>query len=257
MITVLGSGGFIGAHLVAELNWRDLEYQAPARGKPLDGRALGDLVYCVGVTEDFRRRPLDTVAAHVSHLEAVLRVARVDSLVYLSSTRLYEPGPPDLYNLSKLLGESLAEAAGMPALILRLANVYGLDLDSRNFLSSVLQDSISSGVVLLRTSLDSTRNYVAVEDVVTALLRLLEIRATGTYNVAGASNTSHGEILSHIAELTGCSVEVEPEAPTRRSPEIDIERLTREIAFEPEKVVDALPRLVKGYAQGFALTQPR
>ena len=262
MITVLGASGFIGGRLVAELERRGIQYAAPDRHESPAGGDLGDLVYCAGVTEDFRRRPLDTVAAHVGTLEAILRTAEIRSLVYLSSTRVYrspgiateddalalDPSDPDhLYDLSKGLGEALALSSGVPVLILRLANVYGVDPGSTNFLASILRDAVRDGEVTLRTSLESTRNYVSVDDVVAALLELLRRSASGTFNVAGEAAISHREVTDRLSALTGCAVHVAQGAPTELAPKISIDRLTAAIDYSPESVLDALPRLVDGY----------
>jgi hypothetical protein len=83
---------------------------------------LGHVIYAIGRTADFRGRPHDTVEAHVGLRSQLLRDGRFDSLLDLSSTRVYQGmpqgnegadlivnpnSPDDLYNLSKLLGESL------------------------------------------------------------------------------------------------------------------------------------------------------
>jgi nucleoside-diphosphate-sugar epimerase len=264
MITVLGASGFIGGHVVDELGRLGLAYAAPDRHERLDGRELGDVVYCAGVNTDLRRRPLDTVAAHVGYLEHTLRTAELRSLVYLSSTRVYrspgaateddvlevDPSDPErLYDTSKALGEALSLASGVPALVLRLANVYGLSLGSANFLSSILQDALG-GQVILRTSLDSTRNYVGIADVVSSLVALLRGAAQGIYNIAGERAVSHREVADALAGLTGCAVAVVDGAPTETAPDISIARVAAAIDYAPESVLDALPRLVDGYRNG-------
>lgn len=267
MITVLGGAGFIGGRLVRELDRLGMAHRALGRGEALGGAALGDVVYCAGLTSDFRARPLDTVAAHVGQLEQLLRTAEVRSLVYLSSIRVYrapgaateddalilEPADPDqLYDLSKAAGEALALSAGVPALVLRLANVHGVDPGSQGFLASVLKDTIRHGAVTLRTSLDSTRNYVGVDDVVAAIVALLRTEARGVYNVAGERAVSHRELTDALAGLTGCQIDVAPGAPTVTSPEISIDRVSAAINYAPESVLDALPRLVEGYRRALA-----
>jgi nucleoside-diphosphate-sugar epimerase len=262
VITVIGGSGFIGRHLIAELERRGTRFQAPGREERLEGRALGDLVYCAGVTTEFRTRPLDTVAAHVGDLERILRTAEVESVVYLSTTLFYrgegvatesdaprlDPADPDrLYETTKAAGEALVLASGVPALVLRLANVYGVDPGSQNFVPSIVRDAVSSGEVTLRSSLDSIRDYVAVDDVVTALLALLDAGARGIYNVAGPGRVSHREIAEALAELTGCTVHVAPGAPTATAPEIDTAKLRAAIDHRPESLLDALPALVEGY----------
>ena len=94
-------------------------------------------MYCAGLTADYLARPFDTVQAHVSHLAQVLQhglaQGMLQSLVYLSSTRLYDglgdlgeeseagedavlpmdpANPRHLYDFSKGLGESLCHVAG-------------------------------------------------------------------------------------------------------------------------------------------------
>jgi len=61
----------------------------PTRDESLDGRDLGHIIYCIGITADFRRRPHDTITAHVTKLQEVLTRTSFESLVYLSSTRVY------------------------------------------------------------------------------------------------------------------------------------------------------------------------
>src|SRR5688500_5975918 len=92
MITVLGASGFIGSRLVSQLAATGAEYQAVGRNEALPAGPLGHVIYCIGLTADFRSRPLNTVEAHVCKLLEVLRKCDFESLLYLSSTRLYNPG---------------------------------------------------------------------------------------------------------------------------------------------------------------------
>ena len=133
--TVLGAQGFIGPRLVAHLASEGHRVFAPPRHADWSGAHLGHVIYAVGVTHDFAARPFDTIAAHVSRFAELLSDGRFDSLVYLSSTRVYQglsgtvdesadlivnpTRPGDLYNLSKLTGESLALASGGPVRIVR------------------------------------------------------------------------------------------------------------------------------------------
>jgi len=74
--TVLGAGGFIGSHLLAHLRQAGHDCFAPARGDAtLFAEELGHVIYCIGLTADFRSRPFDTVRAHVCLLADVLEKA--------------------------------------------------------------------------------------------------------------------------------------------------------------------------------------
>ena len=251
MITVLGGSGFIGSHLLRRLEALGVEHRAPERGEDLGGRPLGHVVYCAGVTGDYRERPLDTVDAHVGSLMTLLREADLDALVYLSSTRVHR-SEPDLYDLSKRLGEALALASDGRAVVLRLANVYGVDPGSPNFLASILRDALTHGAVRLRTALDSTRHYVSVDDVVSVIHQVVDRGTEGVYDVAGPRPVSHREVVGELSALTGCTVDVAGSAPTETAPELGP---APPVDHDPELILDALPRLVEGYRS--ALTAAR
>jgi nucleoside-diphosphate-sugar epimerase len=264
-ITVLGHTGFVGSRLKAELTRRGIAFQALGRDDDLAGRDLGRVVYCIGMTADFRSRPLETVEAHVGRLLGLLRGARVERLIYLSSTRLYRGGSgreddpldvrpheaDDLYNISKAMGEALALHSGRPAVVVRLSNVYGPDFASENFLPSLIKAALGGAVVRLRQALDSAKDYVSVADVADALVRLAvadEVRGR-VYNLAAGHNTTHSAILDGIARATGCRVEVEPDAPRAIFPVVDVSRLRAEFGYAPSALLDDLPSLIDVYAR--------
>ena len=92
--TVIGAFGFIGRHLSRHLQRQGFDVHEASRDERSwpDG-SLGHVFYCAGLTADFAQRPHDTVDAHVALLDRVLRQQRFASLVYLSSTRLYDGIP--------------------------------------------------------------------------------------------------------------------------------------------------------------------
>ncbi len=264
MITVLGGRGFVGSHLVRRVEALGLDYQAPERLVELGGRELGVVINCTGVTADFRHRLLDTVEAHVCLVERLLRESCLESLTYLSSTRLYRGiSPPareddvlavdparedELYNLSKAMGESLTLHADSRSQVVRIANIYGPGMRSDDFLSEVLREVVTTGELTLRTSLESARDYVRVDDVVTALIDIATAGRQRVYNLASGHNVSHGALAARLVELTGCRVEVLPGAPTVSFPEISVERLREEFVFEPASVLDDLPALLEDFS---------
>lgn len=261
--TVLGGAGFIGSHLLGALRARGVPCSAPGRDEDLSGRDLGHVVYCVGLTADFRQRPLDTVDAHVAALLDVLRTTRFESLLYLSSTRLYAGtpaparedapltarplDPSDLYNLSKAMGESLGLHSGRPFRVARLSNVYGQDSSSENFLASIVRDALRTGRVQLRTSAASEKDYVSIRDVVAVLPEIALRGRERIYNVASGVNVSNGSLCARLRELTGCAVEFAPDAPTVSYPTIDVARITTEFAFRPAGVLADLESLVRSH----------
>jgi nucleoside-diphosphate-sugar epimerase len=208
------------------------------------------------------------VEAHVCRLLDVLRGSRYDSFLYLSSTRVYASGEKavaeeedvlrvrpteagDLYNISKVMGESATLNCGGPdARVARLSNVYGGDFQSDNFLSEVLREAITDGKVVLRTSPESAKDYVSIDDIVEGLVHIALGGRERIYNVAGGANVSNHDLLASISALTNCRVEVAPGAPVVVFPRISIERMRADFGFEPASVLGQMGRLVNLYTEG-------
>jgi nucleoside-diphosphate-sugar epimerase len=258
--TVLGGSGFIGGHLVRHLERSGHRVATPPRGA-MPGTDPGHVIYCVGVTADFRTRPFETVAAHVTHLAEVLARARATSFLYLSSTRVYRTGggedepltlrpadPDDLYNATKIAGEALCLAQPAATVrVARLSNVYGPGMGSDSFLAAVLCESLT-GRLRLATSLDSEKDYVAVEDVVRALERIALRGRHRLYNVAAGVNVSHRGVVERLVGLTGCKISVAHAAPRIAFPVIDTRRIAAEFdtvePWSPAGLLDRMPGLV-------------
>ncbi len=249
--TILGAGGFIGAALVAWLESRDHLVHAITRASLpalLAGRQpCGHVIDCVGLTGDFRSRPLDTAEAHVGLVARCLSQLRFESFLLLSSTRVYcrastthedaalpslPADPSDLYNLTKLAGEALCLADRRQTIrVVRLSNVYGIGMPAEAFLGELLREGQRTGGVLFRQGSASAKDYVSVASVVR---RLPEIATEGRhriYNLAAGSNTSHATIADRLRESLGWQVRFEADAPTVQLKPIDTSRL--DVEFGP------------------------
>lgn len=153
--TIFGANGFIGSHLVNYLKQNNIPYFSPSRDDPtIFQQQLGHVIYCIGLTGNFRHRVVDTVQAHVCKLLDILTNTQFDSWLYLSSTRVYlnsentqenamlkvDPSQVDyLYNISKMMGESVCLANPPKVRIARLASVYGPNNAPHHFLNAVLR----------------------------------------------------------------------------------------------------------------------
>lgn len=253
--TVLGASGYIGSRLVSHLRSQGHPVWAPTRGDAgVFNRPLGHVVYCVGLTADFRTRPFDTVEAHVGLLTEVLRRSQFDSLLYLSSTRVYLgaastdedaplsvlPGDPGyLYNLTKLTGESLCHASGRAHVrVARLSNVVGpgMDAASGNLVADLLHQA-REGHVQLRSDPGSSKDYVHVADLLDWLPRVALAGRAAVYNVASGLQTTHAQWLEWLRERTGCTVRWPQDAPLQQFLPIAAQRLQAEFNVRPRPVL--------------------
>lgn len=262
--TVIGGKGFVGGAVVARLREDGHDVFVPGRDEPyLLQHQLGCVIYAAGVTADFRDRPFDTMHVHVGLLAELLKHADFDSLLYLSSARIYRHAektqedslialrsedPEDYYDLTKLAGEALCHASGRRNVrIARLANVIGRDFQSANFVFDLIRSACRDGHIELRSALDSEKDYVMVNDVADVLPKISLHGQHRCYNVAAGFNISHARIVGAIAATTGASCTVVPGAPRTVSPPINISRLQIEFGFAPQEVLSEIPTLVNEY----------
>jgi nucleoside-diphosphate-sugar epimerase len=264
--TLVGSEGFIGSHLQQWLRDQRVDYDPVGRNDPsIFSRNLRHVIYCAGVTADFRQRPQETVDAHVCFASRVLREARWESFLYLSSTRIYtgatdssEDRPlvldpvnsGDVYNASKIMGETLCLSTGRSnAKVVRLSNVVGCNYSSDDFLPSIVREAIERGRVMFNTTLDSEKDYIAVEDVVKLLPQIAISGRHRVYNLASGRNTTNRALANLLSEKTGCSIEVAANARTVGFPLIATSRVQHEFPFAPRPLAESLDEILNGYTQ--------
>ncbi len=267
--TVVGAAGFIGSRLLSHLRGLGCDCSAPARDDQsfVDGR-LGTVFYCAGLTADFADRPHDTVRAHAGLLNEILARAEFDALVYLSSTRLYDGQPEKgravdedtplaldparprhFYDLSKALGESLCrQAGGHRARVARLSCVHagaGADSGFLGMLMSALAEPTARPVLEVDSTPHAARDYVHVDDVVTALVAIATRGTQPLYNVAGGINVGNAQLFTRLGELSGCEVRALRTDLSTPPPAISIERMRAEFGWQPTALMDRLPVLVQ------------
>ncbi|MCZ4330204.1 NAD(P)-dependent oxidoreductase [Castellaniella denitrificans] len=267
--TILGGHGFIGQALHSRLTHLGWSVWVPERQHlwPEAERALGHVFYCAGLTADYLQRPADTAHAHICLLNQVLQSARYTSLVYLSSTRVYDAlaghvrqateemslpvqpsNPRHLYDLSKLAGEALCHALGAGrARVARLSCVYQETKEATGFLPDLLR-LVSSSTT--RIELDSSpyyvRDYIHLDDVLRALIDIAVQGRQATYNVASGANVSNAELAAYIHQVSGKQLHFLQHAQGEPGPVADITRLADEFGWRPEPVQARIYRYLLG-----------
>lgn len=263
--TVLGAGGFVGSHLTRYLDDRGTSWWAPERDNAgLFDRPLGHVIYCIGLTADYLDRAFDTVEAHVTLFSRLLKEADFDSVVYLSSTRLYDSGagagnedqdltlnPANsrhLYDFSKGLGETLCKVCGNgKARVARLSCVYADDLSGDNFLHGLIRQALGRSEIALETHPDFARDYVHMDDVCEALINIATRGQRHIYNVASGANITNSRLFGIITEQTGCRIAATPPKGMTgvTAPVIDVQALRDDFALIPRDIESAVPVLIE------------
>ncbi|MGB7565742.1 MAG: NAD-dependent epimerase/dehydratase family protein, partial [Prochlorococcaceae cyanobacterium] len=208
----------------------------------------GTVINTIGLTADFRERPFAAVDAHVTLVAQILRRPGLEGLLLLSSTRVYgrsadsregtplpclSSDPSDLYNLSKLLGESLVLQDPRPRLkVVRLSNVVGEAQPASTFLGALLAEARATGAVRIQQPANTCKDYVALADVLRLLPRIAEAGEQRLYNLGSGVNTSHAEVAA-LLRARGLAVSfagsAEPAGPlSPEVPALSIERLALE-----------------------------
>lgn len=258
--TVLGGRGYIGSRLAEYLRARGHVCATPEREDPLIfSQALGHVVYAAGLTADFRQRPFETVEAHAGFLSRVLAEARFESLLYLSSTRVYknsadthetarlsaDPSDPDeLYALSKLTGEALCLRDTRPIRVVRLANIFGAPFAGPNFLDSLVQAAFR-GQIELQSSPATAKDYLPISDLLPLIEQIALRGQARLYNLASGVNHRHEQVLAVLQAVTGCELILGSSAltsPPDSFAPISIQRIQLEFNFVPTPFEPALRR---------------
>jgi nucleoside-diphosphate-sugar epimerase len=254
--TVLGASGFIGGRLASRLTEIGHQVLTPSRKdlKMLGRHKLGHVFYCIG--EDDVTNPDNAFDAHVAQLASVLRNTDFASLTYLSSTRVYlgaqnaneeaqlQVLPHDngaLFGVMKIAGEQLCFASNNPAVrAVRLSSVIGFAPNGKSLIPTLIKNAFLRGRMHLTISPRSSRDYIAVEDVIDILPRIAVEGKQRCYNVASGVNVRLAEIVRLIGSKFPAEYDWQAKAPTVVFPVIDIGRVRTEFSFSPRPVLDAL-----------------
>jgi nucleoside-diphosphate-sugar epimerase len=261
--TIFGASGYLGSLLEKKLKSEGVECITPdiRKDKSIE-RNLGHVIYSIGVP-DFKQNLSKAIDAHVILLNKLLNETEFESFLYLSSTRVYynasstdenssllvNPTDEDnFYNISKIMGEVICNSSKKQNVrIVRLSNVTGNNFNSNLFLPSIIQDAIKFKKITLKTSLDSEKDYVYIDDVLNILPKISLEGKNTIYNIASGKNISNKKIVEKIQDIIDCEVEVVKNATRYTFPKISIERIQREFDFKPVSILDRFEDIIKKY----------
>lgn len=263
--TVFGGRGFIGSEFVKELSQLGHEVYVPERSDTdIYEHDLGIVIYSAGYG-DCNKDPYNVLEANVVLLGSLLKRAKFQRLVYVSSTRVYmdqlesheecdlkicEADSRKLFNLTKLTAEELCLKSGRDCIIIRPSNVYGLALNSTLFLPSIIRNAINNNQVDMYIEPSYAKDYISVTDVVSSTLELLKLKIVPKIiNIAYGKNVTAAEISNVLIENTNTKVNWISNTGNSCEvfPETDVTTLKSLIHYKPRYVLDDLKILIEEF----------
>jgi len=212
----------------------------------------------VGVDEVVRQ-PIDTIEIELigsQNIGKAVRLHRIPKVIYASSSAVYkntlneksnESDDLHLVNdyavakrMNELYFQALTAEKGISTNSLRFFNIYGIRQDNRMVIPRFLEAAFQNQPIEVFGNGMQTRDFTHVQDVVSAISRLLQHSVSGIFNVARGKEFSILELAKLVKKVTHSDSTIQlADFPEKR---IDYkvnkrvgnpEKLFRAIGFQP------------------------
>lgn len=201
---VSGSSGFIGSQLVKRLaNFTPL-YREQLRVS-VPAISLCRNIFFLSAYGNFSKQSdhFELFQANAIELSNALTAAIThgcDRFIYFSSSSvLLDHQTP--YSLTKKAGESLVAASGIPHLIIRPFSVTGVGDQSVHLIPKLINSCMFDESVDFVPH--PVHDWIDVSDLVAAVMHLLALGKTGTWNVGTGVAVSNLDVLRLVESATG------------------------------------------------------
>ena len=220
------------------------------------------IVHCGAVSGPMlgRDNPRAVIETNIAGTANLLEIARQRDvrLVFCSSTSAYgntavglDPVPEDaplagddIYGATKASGDILTRAyvaqTGLDAIVLRFSWVYGPRRRTTCVVREMIKDAQVERATTLPYGRGFTRQYVYIDDIVSAVIAALDASETGSqraFNITGGERLEFGEIVDAVrasvpgAQITlGAGADPEDQSHGR----FDISAAARVLGWQPQ-----------------------
>ncbi len=165
--------------------------------------------------------------------------------------------PLGFYGKSKLASENALRGAGLPHAIIRTQVLYGAAPGIRpDFVNFVLSRLAAGGDLAI---VDDQRGMPTLaDDLALGIARIMQLRKTGLYHIAGRDSVSRYEFAREIARRFGYDPErIQPtksEALAQKSPRppdstFSLDKIKRELSFLPRGLKEGLEEFQQQWSQ--------
>ena len=220
MIYITGSSGFIGRHLTQKLDdydipWKRLERNIKNNGWLELNIPIGSVCFHLAANNSLKSSTFnpEVTIIEAKNLACALLEMNFSKIIFSSSGVVYGSDSINAYQekdksststhpylQAKLVVEKLLIEHGH--LVVRLANVYGGDMDKNNVLSDILKQLPNKKTLVLRDG-SCIRDFVHVSDVIDGLVKLERLNKNGVYNLGSGVGVSIYELAKSVLELSG------------------------------------------------------
>lgn len=151
--------------------------------------------------------------------------------------------PSNPYALTKRLAEEFCEfyasAYDLPVTTIRPFNVYGIGQAEIFLIPEIISQVLDTGDKILVKDLAPKRDYVYLEDLLTALLATLDsLKGYNVYNVGSGNSLSVKEVIDVIQDVAGTCKEIICDNEVRSNELMDvvadISKAGKELGWHPE-----------------------
>lgn len=265
---VTGAGGFIGRSLAARLEaegWEVAQLTSACGDiavretlTNIENNSITHVFHLAGKTfvPDSWDDPLTFCQTNVVGTINVLELCRKmrTPLTYVSSYVYGHPDdlpvsedssirPNNPYALTKRMAEESCEfyanVYGLPVTIIRPFNVYGIGQQISFLIPAIISQALDQGNEIIVKDLLPKRDYVYLEDLVTALVKTTDNpKCYRVYNIGSGVSLSVREVIDVIQEVANTNKSVVCETATRANELMDvfadITRAKCELGWFPE-----------------------
>lgn len=231
-VFITGGSGFVGKAVVeafSALGWNIFGPRPRPGGSPsgknvtpLELSSLNQKILerfairsCVHLAESPTSGDPAVLSGQYARLSGLLDKG-FDNFVYFSSGRVYgtrrnfvlyescDLSPEDNYSNYKVQAELLVSQFPTAA-ILRPSNIYGPGCHPASVVAQLLEQANQRPRILRLAQEGATRDFIHVDDVAEAAVRIVDQNVTGLFNVATSRGTSLKHLAATVLKLKGLS----------------------------------------------------
>ena len=266
-VVVTGASGFLGGALISFLKGKNIDCIGVSRKKSSDFFAVdsyedsprGDVLVHLAESNnrlEAERGGAEFEAAAGKTFDGLLKKA-YRHVIYASSAVLYgdcsmiprKVADPieatDAYTRMKITSEKLVLSSG--GAVLRLSNLYGPRMSPDNVISHIINQSGLDSAISMH-SLSPVRDFLWIEDAVSALYSIIKKGASGVFNIGSGRGTSIRELVRIVQSITKKKQDVIELCPLKESSNLilDIELTKKTLGWAPKTILeDGIRKLVE------------